>query len=222
VDANRLGRGEMIAAVSAIALLLIMFIFKWFGVDFGEDEFGLAAQTGDISVNAWQAFGFIDIILFITILVAIGVAVMSANAQSANLPVAGSALVAALGILCVLLILFRILDPPGASDIPDGFDIGIARKIGVFLGLIAAVGIAYGGYAGMKEEGTSFGDQANRLQNKGDTGSTRSGGGAPPPPPPRDTGGSPPARDPGGTAPPRDPGGTAPPRETGGSPPPTA
>ena len=32
MDTNRLGTGEMIAAVSAIALLLIMFIFSWFGI----------------------------------------------------------------------------------------------------------------------------------------------------------------------------------------------
>ena len=126
---------------------------------------------------------------------------MAANAQSVNLPVAGSALVAGLGILCVLLILYRIIDPPGEGDIPDGFDISIAREIGVFLGLIAAVGIAYGGYLGMQEEGTSFGDQADRLQNR-DAGTTT--GGAPPPPPPASEGGDPP-RDAGGTGSPPPP-----------------
>jgi len=209
VDTNRLGRGEMIAAVSAIALLLIMFIFSWFGVDFGDDQFGLAETAGDTTANAWVAFSFIDIILFVSILVAIGVAVLSANAQSVNLPVAGSALVAGLGILCVLLILYRIIDPPSEGDIPDGFDISISREIGVFLGLIAAVGIAYGGYLGMKEEGTSFGDQADRLQNR-DAGTTTGGA---PPPPPSSEGGDPP-RAGGGTGspppPPADPGGSPP------------
>ena len=32
MDVNRLRQGEKIAAASAIALLLIMFIFDWFGV----------------------------------------------------------------------------------------------------------------------------------------------------------------------------------------------
>ena len=44
------------------------------------------------------------------------------------------------------------------------------------------MGIAYGGYLAMKEEGTSFGDTADRLS--GGAGDRPSGGPPPPPPPP--------------------------------------
>jgi hypothetical protein len=196
MDTGRLGRGEMIAAVSAVALLLIMFIFKWFGVeiDSGLGDLG----TASVSANAWQSFGVIDLILFITIVVAVGLAVMKANQQSVNLPVAASALVAGLGILSVLLILFRIISPPdfGSGGVSiDG--LSHTRKIGAFLGLIASAGIAYGGYLAMQEEGTTFSGQADRLQNRGGPGS---GGGtdAPPPPPPP----PPPARSSGSSGPP--------------------
>ena len=171
MDHNRLSQGEKIAAISAIVLFLVMIIFTWFSVDFGSDNLGFTGGI-DTGVNAWQAFGFIDIVLFVTILVAIGGAVIAANATSVNTPVAISAITCGLGILSVLLILFRIIDPPGSGDIPDGFDIGINRGIGVFLGLIAAGGIAYGGWRAMEEEGTSFQHQADRV----------SGGGDPPPP----------------------------------------
>jgi len=183
----------MIAAVSAVVLLLVMFIFNWFGINLPEDDLGLGAVAGETGANAWQAFGFIDIILFITAIVAIGLAIMAANAQSANLPVAGSALVAGLGILSVLLILFRIISPPGSGDIPEGFDISIGREIGVFLGLIAAAGIAYGGYKGMQEEGTSFSAQGDRLQNRGSGGTPPRGGTNQPPPPPPPPSNQPPA-----------------------------
>lgn len=173
----------MIAAASAIALFIIMFI-EWFGVDI-------------VGANAWESFSFIDIVLLITILAAIGTAVMSASAQSVNTPVALSAIVTALGILSVLLVLFRIIDPPdfGLGDLADavgGSEPEIERKIGVFLGLLAALGIAYGGYEAMRHEGTSFGREADRLQNKGGTsgpGGT-SGTGTPPPPPPPPTSGT--------------------------------
>ena len=69
-----------------------------------------------------------------------------------------------------MLILVGII---GSLDIPVGLRLDVSRKIGVFLGLIAAVGIAYGGWRAMQEEGTSFGDQADRV-----------GGDNPPPPPP--------------------------------------
>jgi len=165
----------MIAAVSALLLLIVMFIFTWFSVDLGDNNL-FEASGVDTGANAWQAFGFIDIVLFVTILVAIGGALIAANATSVNTPVAISAITTGLGILSVLLILYRIIDPPGSGDIPDGFDIGISRGIGVWLGLILAAGIAYGGWRAMEEEGTSFGDQADQFRGTGGT--------APPPPPP--------------------------------------
>lgn len=188
MDTNRLNQGEMIAAVSALLLLIIMFVFSWFGIP-DVDVSGI-----DDGFNAWQSFGFIDIVLFITILVAIGGALMTANAQSVNTPVAISAITTALGILSVLLILFRIIDPPGVdisgAFVDENFD--FERRIGVFLGLIAAGGIAFGGWRAMQEEGTSFGGEADRVQNRGGGGTPPAAGGGTPPPPPPPAGGNPP------------------------------
>ena len=64
--------------------------------------------------------------------------------------------------------------PARSAALGDLVDVG--RSIGVFLGLIAAAGVAYGGWTAMQEEGTSFADQADRLGGGGDD--------APPPPPP--------------------------------------
>lgn len=168
MDTTRLGRGAMIAAASAVALFLIMFIFDWFGIG----DTTVVTGVGEVEVeggggSAWQVFQFIDIVLLITIIVAIGWAVMRANDSRADLPVAPSALVLGLAALSLLLIIYRIIDPP--------FDLD--RQIGVFLGLLATAGIAYGAYEGMKEEGTSLAAERDRLGNRG-------GGGTPPPPPP--------------------------------------
>lgn len=170
MEAGRLGRGELIAAVSGAALFIIMFL-PWFGLG-GElgDAFDQAQELGlapdvDTNANAWQAFGFIDIVLFVTVIVAVAFGVAAAMAQNVALPVAASAITSGLGILSLVLIAYRLLDTPSDSS----------RKFGVFLGLIAAAGVAYGGWVGMQEEGTSFGDQVDRAQG---------GGGAEPPPPP--------------------------------------
>lgn len=133
---------ERIAAGSAIALFLIMFIFDWFG--FGSVETALGSiDIGVGGFNAWQSFDVIDIILLLAIIAAVGVAAMSAYGTSANLPVAGSAIVAGMGALGTVLILYRIIDPPGSAD----------REIGVFLGLIASAAMTYGGWEAMQEEG---------------------------------------------------------------------
>jgi hypothetical protein len=157
MDVSRLRRGEQIAGVSGIALLLIMFIFDWFTV---EAAGGLGPSFGG---NAWDTMEIIRFILLITALAAIALAVVSATQSKVDMPVALSAITAGLGILSVVLIIFRIISPPdgGVGDLID-----VGRAIGVFLGLIAAAGVAYGGYLAMQEEGTSFSDQGDRLGNR--------------------------------------------------------
>ena len=56
----------------------------------------------------------------------------------------------------------------------------VDREFGVFLGLIAAAAIAYGGWRSMQEEGTTFGGEADRLGDQVGDGSDES----PPPSPP--------------------------------------
>ena len=173
MDASKLTRGELIAAVSAAALFLLMF-FGWFGVpdsingiDTGfAQEF--AEQAGvDTSFNAWQAFDIIDLILLVTIVVAIGVAAMAASGSASALPVAGSAVVTGLGLLSTVLVLYRVISPPGDAG----------REFWLFLGLIACAGIAAGGWMAMQEEGTTFQGTADQARDR------VSGGGTPPPPP---------------------------------------
>jgi hypothetical protein len=177
MDFTRLSQGEKIAGVSGVALILIMFIFKWFGLKFtgGAETFGVSVEG---SRNAWGSYGFIDIVLFITVAAAIGLALMSASQSEVGLPVAASAVVAGLGILSVVLIIISIISPPDFGVNLEGTGIDHTRKIGVWLGLIAAIGVAYGGWRAMQEEGTSFGDQADRFRGPDE------GPGAAPPPPP--------------------------------------
>jgi hypothetical protein len=174
MDFTRLTQGEKIAGVSGIALFLIMLIFKWFGVKVTGGGLTLEGETR----NAFGAYGFFDIVLFVTVAAAIGLALISASQTEVGLPVAASAVVAGLGILSVVLIIISIISPPDFGVDLSGSGIDHTRKIGVWLGLIAAVGVAYGGWRAMQEEGTSFGDQADRFRGPDE------GPGATPPPPP--------------------------------------
>jgi hypothetical protein len=49
----------------------------------------------------------------------------------------------------VVLILFRLIIVPDGSIDVEGVDLG--RKVGIFLGLIAAAGITFGGWTAMNE-----------------------------------------------------------------------
>lgn len=163
---DNLRTGEKIAGASGVALLVIMFL-SWWGAPGEVGELAeLAGVDVDTSANAWQLASFLDIIWFLTAIAGIALAGVALSSTQVNMPVAISAIAAGLGGLSVLTIVYRLLDTPYDAS----------RKFGVFLGLIAAGGVAYGGWVAMQEEGTSFGDQADRLQG--------GGGGTPPPPPP--------------------------------------
>jgi hypothetical protein len=176
MDFTRLTQGEKIAGVSGVALILIMFIFKWFGLEFSGNLGGVGVEGELGSRNAWGSYGFIDIVLFITVAAAIGLVLISASQTEVGLPVALSAVVAGLGILSVVLIVVSIISPPDFGADVAGVD--GTRKIGVWLGLIAAIGVAYGGWRAMQEEGTSFSEEADRFR-----GPDEGPGDVPPPPP---------------------------------------
>ena len=166
MDFARLTLGEKIAGASGLALILIMFIFKWFGLELNGD-LGAGFSGVDLgSRNAWGSYGFIDIVLFITVVAAVSLALISASDSEVGLPVAVSTVVAGLGILSVVLIVISIVSPPDFGLDLSGTAVDHTRKIGVWLGLLAAIGVAYGGWRAMQEEGTSFGSEADRLRGQ--------------------------------------------------------
>jgi uncharacterized membrane protein YhaH (DUF805 family) len=169
MDADRLSTGEKIAGVSAILLFIFMF-FDWFKV---------SASNGFVSVSvggsAWDSLDIIPIILMVAIVAAVAVAVVRLTDALFEPAFSMNAVVAVLGAISVVLILYRIISPPDS----DFAGINVDPALGIFLSLVAAAGIAYGGYRAMQEEGAGFGDVGDRL-----------GGGRPPsstppsPPPP--------------------------------------
>ncbi|HET8861884.1 MAG TPA: hypothetical protein VFM94_01370 [Solirubrobacterales bacterium] len=172
MEVDKLSTGEKLSAVSAILLFIFMF-FDWFGVEVSGVPGFSGTVTGSGGGSAWDALDVIPIFLMLAIVVAIGVAVIRLTDADVEPPISLNTFVAALGGLAVLLILYRIVFPPDFGSF-GGVSVDATLKFGIFLGLLAAAGIAYGGYSAMREEGTTFGGEADRLS---------SGGGGPPPPP---------------------------------------
>jgi hypothetical protein len=157
--------------------------------------------------SAWDALDFIPIVLVVTIVVALINVFLRLSDSDYEPPVSMNVAVAVLGGLSTLLVLFRIIDPPGFGSF-GGVSVDATLDFGIFLGLIAAAGIAFGGYKAMEEEGSSFSGAADKLSGGGP------GAGSPPPP----SAGTPPPPPPpcGGTPPPPPP----PPSQSGGASPP--
>lgn len=198
MDFSVLNRGEKIAGVAGILLILIMFIFDWFGLKFtASGAFGISAEGGR---NAWGSYGFTDILLFITALAAIALAVTAASDSEVGLPVAMSAIVAALGVISLVFVIISVISPPDFGVNVSGTGVDHERKIGVWLGLLAVIGVTAGGFLAMQEEGTSFAGEADRFRGGPGGGAGGPGAGPPPPPPPPPT--QPPPPPPSGGPPP--------------------
>jgi hypothetical protein len=173
MELDKLSMGERISAGSAILLFIFMF-FDWFGAEVS----GVAGFSGSVpgeGFDAWDALDVIPIFLMIAIVAALGVALIRLTDADLEPPISLNAIVSALGALAVLLILYRIVDPPGGGSL-GGVSVDTTLEFGIFLGLLAAAGIAYGGYSAMREEGMTFADVGDQLSG--------GGGDKPPPPPP--------------------------------------
>jgi hypothetical protein len=121
--------GELVGAVSGLGLLVASFLPFY-------SEF-------EVNVTAWQAFSITDLVMAAAGIAALSVGVVVLLRLSVSYPVAGSAVTTGVGALALVVIAYRIIDPPGNGD--------VGREIGAWLSLVAAAGITFGGYLGMQD-----------------------------------------------------------------------
>ena len=140
---GRLTRGQMIAAVGAVVLLVAMFL-PWIGVSGPSIPAGITVPSGvdtSSSENIWKG-STLDVYLLITVIVAALPALLALTDSAEEFSFV-SAATFLLGVVAVILIIAFL-----TVDFPDGAD----RKFGAFIGLVAAAAIAYGGFRAMQEE----------------------------------------------------------------------
>lgn len=120
--------GELVGAIGGLGLLAAGFL-PWYSV-------------GGMDATAWQAFSVTDILLAATAAVALSVAICVLFGISVSYPVAGSSVATGLGFVAIVLIVIRMINPPGSGD--------PGVELGAWLGLASAIAITVGGYLGMQ------------------------------------------------------------------------
>jgi hypothetical protein len=143
VELNRFRLGDVIAAAGGLALLVVMFL-DWYAAG-GVTEVADRAIEVSVGFSAWEAFAVTDVWLALTGLAAIALGVATATRRSPALPVAASVITSALGVIATLLVLYRILNQPGPNEF-------IEVEFGAFLGFLAVLAIAAGGWYSMRDE----------------------------------------------------------------------
>lgn len=144
MDSSKLGVGETIAGISGLLLFIFLFL-PWYGID-SIGGFGIDGTD----VSAWEAFSFIDVLLFLVAIVVVGLVLVQLAETTPDLPRPPAQIVTVAGAVALVLILFRLIVAPGV-DGDLGLDVDLGRKLGIFLALLAAAGITYGGWRAMNE-----------------------------------------------------------------------
>jgi hypothetical protein len=155
VTFTRLGRGDVLAMIAALALLLVM-ATDWYSTKLGEQarhdqsrilpqlnrddnpkESTLQGEFADTQEkNAWQADALIDRLILIALVASVALALAGAWARAADRRVliarwSPSALASVIGLVACAMLVYRILQPPGLNE-------AAVVKAGAPLGLLCA------------------------------------------------------------------------------------
>jgi hypothetical protein len=167
---DRLSTGDKWVAGGGIVLLVLSFLKPWAEFDVG--QFGDLAGVVDVEGSAWsEFFGFFPLKLGL-ILAILALGYVGAKAAGVELPTVPPITYVAVGGAIFLLVLLTVLVGPVGSEFRVG-DAGIERGFWLWVSILPAAAMAWGGYLLMQEEtpGTT-------------TPTSPYGGQASPPPPP--------------------------------------
>jgi hypothetical protein len=161
---GRLSRGEGIASLSALVLIVATF-FDWYEVEPLPHSDLSRLDLFDTGGNAWHSFEVAPWLLVLVAFVALGAALLVLRRSRWRPAIAPSAVVALAGGVATVGTLFRILFPPNFG--PAGIPLVVNVEFGAYLALAASLGVACGGYRAMGERGTSFAKIADALSKPG-------------------------------------------------------
>jgi len=129
MEPRRLRSGELLAAVSAVGLLALMFE-SWFG-----------GATG------WESLTLLRVPLVITALLALAVVVLTVS-RTVAMACSAAAITVGVGTLTLLALLYRVaINEPG-PDAAAGIDLG------AYLGLLCVFGCVVGAWRTLADERT--------------------------------------------------------------------
>ena len=122
-----------------------MFATRWYGVDEIPGRVATRTQVTHAD-NAWHALSIVRWLMLATIVVAVGSVLLHGSQRSHGSKTNTGPLVAVLGRITAAVLIYRVLiDLPSAGSVVD-------QKLGANIGVLAAIGIAIGGYESMLEE----------------------------------------------------------------------
>jgi hypothetical protein len=130
--------GELTSALSAVVLLIVTFATKWYGIvalPHSADRAGIQGAT-----SPWVQLTFGRWLIVASVLVAIGSVALHLSQRTHGSQTDTSLIVTVVGTITALELGYRVLiNTPSPHSVIDA-------KLGAYVGLLAATGVAIGGY----------------------------------------------------------------------------
>jgi hypothetical protein len=130
MDLRRLRHGEWIAGIAGTALLVALFL-DWYSAD------------GGATANAWESFAVADVVFALAALMGIALALAAVTQRSPAVPQTISSLTVPVAfVAAVLVVIYALSLPDGASG----------RELGLYLGIAGALGVLVGAWRSMGDQ----------------------------------------------------------------------
>jgi hypothetical protein len=129
MDVRRLRGGELLASVSAAALVVVMFE-GWFS---GE--------------SAWETMAIARVVLVALVLCAFALVVLTVS-RTVAMATSTATVTIAVGVIALLLVVYRVVvNEPGTNAV-------VSVDLGAYLGLALVAGVIAGAFLALKDERT--------------------------------------------------------------------
>ena len=145
MDLRRLRPAEWILAVAAPLLLVVLFL-PWY-----QEATGRRA-------TAWEAFTVVDVLLALAAVVCLLEVLLQATQRSPALPVVAGAAATWAGIVALVLVVIKLVDPPSRYA---------ETCYGIWIALVAATALLGGGWWAIRDDKPGLGMRGSHLESSG-------------------------------------------------------
>jgi hypothetical protein len=139
---NALGPEQRLAGVAAASLWVTM-LLPWYSKSTTFIYKG-AAKSTEQSLSAFQDFSFVEAAVLLVSAAVLAMLFARGERRAFHLPGGDGFIITAGGVWTAILIFYRMLDKPGTTG-SDKLTTTIGIQWGIFIALIAALGLAYAG-----------------------------------------------------------------------------
>jgi hypothetical protein len=157
LEVTRLRRGEWIAGISAVVLLIALTTLPWYGYS-GSLPLVAPRGFGFGTITGWRALTNMRWLVLVTVCTALALFYFQAARRAPAIPAVLSVLVTVLGLVTFAALLYRV-----AIDVPTPSYFSNLRY-GAIVGLVSAAVLTVGGFDSMRAEGIADRDGPEEIE----------------------------------------------------------